>query len=56
MGYRHLDTAAAYGNEEAVGAAIRRGGIPRAELFVTTKLWIQDAATGHGPAQLTRRS
>lgn len=40
-GYRHLDTAASYGNEEAVGAAIRASGIAREELFVTTKLWIQ---------------
>jgi diketogulonate reductase-like aldo/keto reductase len=42
-GYRLLDTAAAYGNEEAVGAAIAKSGVPRDELFVTTKLWIQDA-------------
>jgi 2,5-diketo-D-gluconate reductase A len=42
-GYRLLDTAAAYGNEEAVGRAIRASGIARDELFVTTKLWIQDA-------------
>ncbi|MGW7447697.1 aldo/keto reductase [Kitasatospora sp. NPDC054795] len=42
-GYRLLDTAAAYGNEEAVGRAIENSGIPRQELFVTTKLWIQDA-------------
>ncbi|MFJ9244601.1 aldo/keto reductase [Streptomyces sp. NPDC101776] len=42
-GYRLLDTAAAYGNEEAVGRAIRSSGIPRADLFVTTKLWVQDA-------------
>jgi 2,5-diketo-D-gluconate reductase A len=41
-GYRLLDTAAAYGNEEAVGRAIKSSGIPRDELFVTTKLWIQD--------------
>jgi 2,5-diketo-D-gluconate reductase A len=40
-GYRSLDTAAAYQNEEAVGRAIAGGGIPREELFVTTKLWIQ---------------
>jgi 2,5-diketo-D-gluconate reductase A len=40
--YRLLDTAAAYGNEEAVGRAIKASGIPRDELFVTTKLWIQD--------------
>jgi diketogulonate reductase-like aldo/keto reductase len=42
-GYRLLDTAASYGNEAAVGAAIRACGIPRDELFVTTKLWVQDA-------------
>ncbi|MEU0061457.1 aldo/keto reductase [Streptomyces sp. NPDC006334] len=42
-GYRSIDTAAAYQNEEAVGRAVRRSGIPREELFVTTKLWIQDA-------------
>jgi 2,5-diketo-D-gluconate reductase A len=42
-GYRLIDTAAAYGNEEAVGRAIKRSGVARAELFVTTKLWIQDA-------------
>ena len=41
-GYRSLDTAAAYQNEEAVGRAIAASGIPRGELFVTTKLWIQD--------------
>ncbi|WP_327064295.1 aldo/keto reductase [Kitasatospora sp. NBC_01302] len=51
-GYRLLDTAAAYGNEEAVGHAIKNSGIPREELFVTTKLWVQDA-----PAQdNTRRA
>ncbi|RYE69984.1 MAG: aldo/keto reductase [Rhizobiaceae bacterium] len=44
VGYRLLDTAASYGNEEAVGAAIRNHGIDRAELFVTTKLWVQDAS------------
>src|SRR5829696_7916733 len=43
VGYRHLDTAAAYQNEEAVGRAIAASGIPREDLFVTTKLWIQDA-------------
>lgn len=42
-GYRLIDTAAAYFNEEAVGAVIRKSGIPREELFITTKLWIQDA-------------
>ena len=42
-GYRLIDTAAAYGNEEAVGKAIQRSGVAREELFITTKLWIQDA-------------
>lgn len=42
-GYRSIDTAAAYMNEEAVGRAIKRSGIAREELFITTKLWIQDA-------------
>ncbi len=42
-GYRLIDTAAAYFNEEAVGKAIKESGIPREELFITTKLWIQDA-------------
>lgn len=42
-GYRLLDTSSAYFNEEAVGRAIKKSGIPREELFVTTKLWIQDA-------------
>jgi diketogulonate reductase-like aldo/keto reductase len=42
-GYRLLDTAAAYGNEEAVGRAVKKSGIPREDLFVTTKLWVQDA-------------
>lgn len=42
-GYRLIDTAAAYLNEEAVGCAIKKSGIPRKELFITTKLWIQDA-------------
>lgn len=41
-GYRLIDTAAAYFNEEAVGAAIAKSGLPREELFITTKLWIQD--------------
>jgi 2,5-diketo-D-gluconate reductase A len=40
-GYRHLDTAASYGNEEAVGRAIKASGIPRDQLFITTKMWIQ---------------
>jgi len=42
-GYRLIDTAASYLNEDAVGKAIKRSGVTREELFVTTKLWIQDA-------------
>ena len=42
-GYRSIDTAAAYYNEEAVGRAIKRSGVPREDLFITTKLWISDA-------------
>ncbi|WFR64716.1 aldo/keto reductase [Paenibacillus amylolyticus] len=42
-GYRLIDTASGYMNEEAVGRAIKRSGIPREELFITTKLWVQDA-------------
>ena len=38
-GYRHIDTAAAYGNEESVGRGIRESGVSRSELFITTKLW-----------------
>ena len=41
-GYRMIDTAASYFNEEQVGAAIRRSGLRREEIFVTTKLWVQD--------------
>lgn len=42
-GYRSVDTASAYMNEQAVGRAIARSGVPREELFITTKLWVQDA-------------
>ncbi|MNW23341.1 Glyoxal reductase [compost metagenome] len=49
-GFRLIDTAAGYLNEEAVGRAIKRSGVPREELFITTKLWIQDA--GYESAKL----
>ena len=42
-GYRLIDTAASYGNEKAVGNAIKNSGVAREELFITTKLWVQDA-------------
>ena len=49
VGYRLIDTAASYGNEEAVGKAIRGSGIPRDQIFVTTKLWVSDA--GYEPTK-----
>ena len=48
-GYRHIDTAAAYFNEQEVGKAIKDSGIPRKEIFVTSKLWLQDY--GYQPAR-----
>jgi diketogulonate reductase-like aldo/keto reductase len=51
LGYRHIDTAAAYGNEREVGEGIRRAGIARGEVFIETKIWITDygyEATLHG--------
>lgn len=42
IGYRMIDTAASYGNEREVGAAIAASGLPRSELFVQTKLWVSD--------------
>ncbi|MDD4016019.1 MAG: aldo/keto reductase, partial [Petrimonas sp.] len=42
VGYRHIDTATLYGNEAPIGKAIRESGIPREEIFVTTKLWGDD--------------
>ena len=49
-GYRLIDTAAGYLNEEAVGRAIKRSSVPREELFITTKLWVHDA--GYESAKL----
>ena len=43
VGYRSIDTAQAYNNEEGVGAAIAKCGVPREELFITTKVWISNA-------------
>lgn len=45
-GYRHIDVASVYGNENEVGQAIRESGIPREEIFVTTKLWNDDMRAG----------
>lgn len=53
-GYRHIDTAAYYGNEESIGRAIRDSGIPREELFITTKLW--NDAHGYEEAKAALRT
>jgi 2,5-diketo-D-gluconate reductase A len=42
IGYRHIDTAAAYGNEREVGEGVRRSGVPREDVFIETKIWIND--------------
>lgn len=46
IGYRHIDTAKIYSNEEAVGQAIRESGLPRGDIFLTTKIWVSDFADG----------
>ena len=46
IGIRHIDTAHAYENERGVGSAIRKSGIPRGELFITSKLWVSDYGEG----------
>ena len=46
VGYRHIDTAHMYGNEKEVGAAIKKSGIPRNELFITSKLWVTEYGEG----------
>src|SRR3954451_20234617 len=55
IGYRHIDTAAIYGNEEGVGAAIAKSGIARDELFITTKLW-NDRHDGDEPSSAIAES
>jgi 2,5-diketo-D-gluconate reductase A len=53
-GYRHIDTAASYGNETQVGNALKKSGIARDELFVTTKLWVGGASYAGAKAQFER--
>jgi len=52
VGYRSIDTAQAYGNEEAVGNAVRKSGIPREEFFITTKVWISNAGYDKAKASI----
>lgn len=54
VGYRHFDTAASYQNEDGVGRAVRSCGVPRDELFITTKLWIQDPGEANARAAFER--
>lgn len=53
-GYRHIDTAAAYFNEEDVGKAVRDSGIPREDIFITSKLWLQDHGYDGAKAGIAR--
>lgn len=53
-GYRHIDTAHAYQNERGVGAAIRESGIPRSEIWITSKLWPTDYASGNVATSIDR--
>jgi len=54
VGYRHIDTAAAYGNERAVGRAVAASGLPRDEVFLTTKLWIHNSGEEGARRQLEK--
>ena len=54
VGYRAIDTAQSYGNEEAVGSAIQECGVPRGELFLTTKVWISNAGYEKAKASIDR--
>ena len=54
VGYRHFDTAASYQNEEQVGRAVRASGASRDELFIATKLWIQDPGEANARAAFGR--
>lgn len=53
-GYRHIDTAHAYGNERAVGEAVAESGVPREEIWITTKLWPSDYSDGNTLASIDR--
>lgn len=52
VGYRSIDTAQAYGNEEAVGNAVKKCGVPRDQLFITTKVWITNGGYEKAKASL----
>jgi alcohol dehydrogenase (NADP+) len=55
-GYRHIDTAFVYGTEEAVGKAIKKSGVPREEIFLTTKLWNNNHHPDDGPSHIFSHS
>lgn len=52
VGYRSIDTAQAYGNEEGVGSAVKKCGVPRSELFLTTKIWITNGGYENAAASI----
>ena len=52
-GYRHIDTAAAYGNEREVGEAVAKSGVDRSAVFIETKIWISDSAASRSTATVS---
>ena len=54
VGYRSIDTAQAYGNEEGVGSAVKKSGVPRGELFLTTKIWITNGGFEKAAASIDK--
>src|ERR1700744_5188250 len=55
LGYRHIDTAQAYGNEESVGRALRDSGVPREQVFITTKFFPHNGTAARGAGATLRR-
>ena len=54
VGYRSIDTAQSYGNEESVGSAVQKSGVPRGELFLTTKIWMSNASYEKAKASIDK--
>ena len=54
VGYRSIDTAQSYGNEEAVGSAVQKSGVPREELFLTSKIWMSNAGYEKAKASIDK--
>ena len=54
VGYRSIDTAQSYGNEESVGSAVQKSGVPREELFLTSKIWMSNASYEKAKASIDK--